>query len=111
MVSTLVDNVYDALLGADETVTRAPFTAGTAQAPQFESGATQVGLIAEHGFSAMVTVRRGSTTTSVLFDTGLSRRNGDQRRARGPGLSITPRGEAGLRRGCRDDQPSSSHGS
>jgi len=26
-------------------------------------------------------------------------------------LSITPRGEAGLRRGCRDDQPPSSHGS
>ena len=28
--------------------------------------------MAEHGFSALVTVRRGDTTTSVLFDTGLS---------------------------------------
>jgi 7,8-dihydropterin-6-yl-methyl-4-(beta-D-ribofuranosyl)aminobenzene 5'-phosphate synthase len=72
VVSTLVDNIYDALLGGDEAVTRAPFSAGTAQAPQFESGATQVGLIAEHGFSALVNVRRRSTTTSVLFDTGLS---------------------------------------
>lgn len=72
VVTTLVDNVYDALLDGNETVTRAPFTAGTAQAPQFESGATTVGLMAEHGFSALVTVRRGATTTSVLFDTGLS---------------------------------------
>jgi 7,8-dihydropterin-6-yl-methyl-4-(beta-D-ribofuranosyl)aminobenzene 5'-phosphate synthase len=71
VVTTLVDNVYDALLAGDEPVTRAPFTAGTAQAPQFESEATTVGLMAEHGFSALVTVRRGGTTTSVLFDTGL----------------------------------------
>jgi 7,8-dihydropterin-6-yl-methyl-4-(beta-D-ribofuranosyl)aminobenzene 5'-phosphate synthase len=72
VVTTLVDNVYDALLGGEETITRAPFAAGIAQAPQFESGATQVGLMAEHGFSALVTVRTGSTTTCVLFDTGLS---------------------------------------
>ena len=39
---------------------------------QVESGSTQVGLIAEHGFSPLVTVRRGGTTTSVLFDTRLS---------------------------------------
>ena len=30
------------------------------------------GLVAEHGFGALVTVRRGDRTTSVLFDTGLS---------------------------------------
>jgi 7,8-dihydropterin-6-yl-methyl-4-(beta-D-ribofuranosyl)aminobenzene 5'-phosphate synthase len=72
VVTTLVDNVYDALLGGQETITRAPFAAGMAQAPQFESGTTRVGLMAEHGFSALVSVRTGSTTTSVLFDTGLS---------------------------------------
>src|SRR5258707_806823 len=72
VVTTLVDNVYDALLTGDNTITRAPLAAGTAQAPQFEPGVTNVGLIAEHGFSALVTVRRGDTTTSVLFDTGLS---------------------------------------
>jgi 7,8-dihydropterin-6-yl-methyl-4-(beta-D-ribofuranosyl)aminobenzene 5'-phosphate synthase len=72
VVTTLVDNVYDALLAGDGAVTRAPFRVGTAQAPQFESGTTRVGLMAEHGFSALVTVRRGGTTTSVLFDTGLS---------------------------------------
>jgi 7,8-dihydropterin-6-yl-methyl-4-(beta-D-ribofuranosyl)aminobenzene 5'-phosphate synthase len=72
LVTTLVDNVYDALLTGDNTITRAPFAAGTAQAPQFEPGTTHVGLMAEHGFSALVTVRHGDTTTSVLFDTGLS---------------------------------------
>src|SRR5262249_1252327 len=72
VVTTLVDNVYDALLTSDDTITRAPIAAGTAQAPQFEPGRTNVGLMAEHGFSALVTVRRGDTTTSVLFDTGLS---------------------------------------
>ena len=59
VVTTLVDNVYDALLPGDDTITRAPLAAGTAQAPQFESGRTKVGLMAEHGFSALVTVRRG----------------------------------------------------
>ena len=72
VVTTLVDNVYDALLTSDDTITRAPLATGTAQAPQFEPGRTNVGLMAEHGFSALVTVRRGDTTTSVLFDTGLS---------------------------------------
>ena len=71
-ITTLVDNVYDALLPGDERTSRAPFSAGTAAAPQFEGGRTAVGLVAEHGFAALVTVRRADTTTSLLFDTGLS---------------------------------------
>jgi 7,8-dihydropterin-6-yl-methyl-4-(beta-D-ribofuranosyl)aminobenzene 5'-phosphate synthase len=71
-VTTLVDNVYDALLTGDERTCRTSFRAGTAIAPQFEGGRTAVGLVAEHGFAALVTVRRGATTTSLLFDTGLS---------------------------------------
>jgi 7,8-dihydropterin-6-yl-methyl-4-(beta-D-ribofuranosyl)aminobenzene 5'-phosphate synthase len=72
VITTLVDNVYDALLTSDGRTTRAPFSAGHAQAPQFETGSTTVGLMAEHGFSALVSVRRGTTTTTLLFDTGLS---------------------------------------
>jgi len=72
VITTLVDNVYDALLTADERTTRAPFSAGRARAPQFETGSTTVGLMAGHGFSALVSVRRGGTTTTLLFDTGLS---------------------------------------
>ena len=49
VVTTLVDNVYDALLTSDDTITRAPLAAGTARAPQFEPGRTNVGLMAEIG--------------------------------------------------------------
>ncbi len=72
VVTTLVDNVFDALLAGDERATRVSFGVGRADAHQFEAGETAVGLRAEHGFSALVTVRRGGTTTSLLFDTGLS---------------------------------------
>ncbi|HEY0817018.1 MAG TPA: MBL fold metallo-hydrolase [Pseudonocardia sp.] len=71
-VTTLVDNVYDALLTSDDRIGRAPFGVARVAAPQFEGGSTTVGLVAEHGFAALVTVRRGDTTTTLLFDTGLS---------------------------------------
>jgi 7,8-dihydropterin-6-yl-methyl-4-(beta-D-ribofuranosyl)aminobenzene 5'-phosphate synthase len=43
VVTTLVDNVYDALLPGDDTITRAPFAAGTARAPQSSRGAPPSG--------------------------------------------------------------------
>ncbi len=72
VVTTLVDNVFDALLPADAHTTRASFGVGRVAAPQFDGGSTAAGLRAEHGFSALVTVRRDTTSTTVLFDTGLS---------------------------------------
>ncbi len=87
VITTLVDNVYDAVLADDGRTTRAPFSIGPAQAPQFEAGATTVGLMAEHGFSALVRVRRGTTTTTLLLllvDTGLS-----------PGAMLTNAGRPG----------------
>ena len=71
LVTTLVDNTFDALLPSDDRVTRPSFI-GRVAAEQFESGGTVVGLRAEHGFAALVTVRRAGTTTSLLFDTGIS---------------------------------------
>jgi 7,8-dihydropterin-6-yl-methyl-4-(beta-D-ribofuranosyl)aminobenzene 5'-phosphate synthase len=72
VVTTLVDNVFDALLPPGPGVSRVSFGVGTAPAPQFESGSTVTGLVAEHGFAALVTVRRGDRTSTVLFDTGVS---------------------------------------
>ncbi len=73
VITTLVENVYDALLmDNSERVRRTGFQAGIVEAPQFEEGSTTAGLRAEHGFSALVTVRRGDTETRLLFDTGLS---------------------------------------
>ncbi|HEV7788422.1 MAG TPA: MBL fold metallo-hydrolase [Pseudonocardia sp.] len=71
-ITTLVDNSFDALLTGDERVTRPGTGAARVDAPQFENGTTTVGLVAEHGFAALVTVRRGERETTLLFDTGLS---------------------------------------
>lgn len=71
-ITTLVDNVFDALLTSDDRTRRVSFGAGVVSAPQFEGGRTTAGLVAEHGFSALVTIRKGGTSTSLLFDTGLS---------------------------------------
>ena len=73
VITTLVDNSYDALMGDIGPARRAPFPAvAGVPAPQFEEGRTYPGLIAEHGFSALVTTRRGATAHTVLFDTGVS---------------------------------------
>jgi 7,8-dihydropterin-6-yl-methyl-4-(beta-D-ribofuranosyl)aminobenzene 5'-phosphate synthase len=73
VVTTLVDNSYDALMGSTDSVRRAPISRmPEVSAPQFTGGQTSAGMIAEHGFSALVTTRRGTTTHTVLFDTGVS---------------------------------------
>jgi 7,8-dihydropterin-6-yl-methyl-4-(beta-D-ribofuranosyl)aminobenzene 5'-phosphate synthase len=76
-VTTLVDNSFDALLvssglASSGDVVRPPFGVGLVTAPQFTGGRTSAGLRAEHGFSALVTVRRGTTRSMLLFDTGIS---------------------------------------
>jgi 7,8-dihydropterin-6-yl-methyl-4-(beta-D-ribofuranosyl)aminobenzene 5'-phosphate synthase len=71
-ITTLADNVFDALLASAPGVTRAPMNCGAVQAPQYTGGTTMAGLRAEHGFSALVNVRRGSSDTTLLFDTGVS---------------------------------------
>ncbi|MFA1546586.1 MBL fold metallo-hydrolase [Actinomadura chokoriensis] len=72
-IVTLVDNVYDALLTSDERTHRAGSGAGAVAAPLFEEGRTFTGMVAEHGFAALVTVRRAGRSTTLLFDTGRSR--------------------------------------
>lgn len=71
-ITVLMDNTYDALLVGDRRAGRAGFGAANARAGQFDEGVTAVGLLAEHGFSALVTVRREERETSLLFDAGLS---------------------------------------
>ncbi|GLY73687.1 MBL fold metallo-hydrolase [Actinoallomurus iriomotensis] len=71
-IVTLVDNVFDGLLTGDERTRRPPMGMGMVAAPQFEGGRTPAGMIAEHGFSALVRVRRAGRVTTLLFDTGLS---------------------------------------
>src|ERR1700690_363105 len=71
-VTTMVDNTFDALLAPSAGVTRTPMGAGRVAAGQFAGEQTLAGLRAEHGFSALVTVRSGNTSSTLLFDTGAS---------------------------------------
>jgi 7,8-dihydropterin-6-yl-methyl-4-(beta-D-ribofuranosyl)aminobenzene 5'-phosphate synthase len=71
-ITTMVDNTYDALLPSTDGISRTGMGAGRVPARQFEGGEAIVGLRAEHGFSALVTVRSGGATTTLLFDTGAS---------------------------------------
>jgi 7,8-dihydropterin-6-yl-methyl-4-(beta-D-ribofuranosyl)aminobenzene 5'-phosphate synthase len=73
VITTLVDNSYDALLRDDGPARRRSFgDVPPVKAPLFEEGATSPGLVAEHGFAALVTVRRGDHSHTLLFDTGIS---------------------------------------
>ena len=71
-VTTMVDNTFDALLVSADGVSRPGRGAGRVPAGQFTDGETAAGLRAEHGFSALVTVRSGDTSSTLLFDTGAS---------------------------------------
>ena len=62
-VLVLVDNVSDALLASSEVARRPPPTLDPA--PEH--------LLAEHGYSLLVTVERGGARKSILYDAGLSR--------------------------------------
>ena len=73
VITTLVDNSYDGLMVNMGPAFRTPMPlAARARSPLFEQGETVPGLVAEHGFSALVTVRRGDDSHTLLFDTGVS---------------------------------------
>ncbi len=63
-ILTLLDNSIDLLLASTERVQRLPLP---------PDALTREGLVAEHGFAALVTVRAGGNSESLLFDTGLSK--------------------------------------
>jgi 7,8-dihydropterin-6-yl-methyl-4-(beta-D-ribofuranosyl)aminobenzene 5'-phosphate synthase len=64
-LTTLLDNTIDALLASTDTVKRAPRDAVL--------GGPKSRLRAEHGFSTLVTVVKGASRHSLLFDAGLTR--------------------------------------
>jgi 7,8-dihydropterin-6-yl-methyl-4-(beta-D-ribofuranosyl)aminobenzene 5'-phosphate synthase len=71
-VTTMIDNSFDALLASADGVSRVSIGTGRVAAPQFTDGETITGLRAEHGFAALVTVRSGNASSTLLFDTGAS---------------------------------------
>ena len=71
-VTTMVDNTFDALLASADGVS--PDAGGRRAGRRTAVRGRQAiaGLRAEHGFSALVTVRTGNTSSTLLFDTGAS---------------------------------------
>ena len=64
-VTILVDNSLDILLPSDDVAQRAPLRYDWSDREQ---------LIAEHGYSLLLTVHREGRSESVLYDAGLGRR-------------------------------------
>ncbi|MDN5914121.1 MAG: MBL fold metallo-hydrolase [Pseudonocardia sp.] len=87
-ITVLSDNSYDALLGGTGVATRAGLGASArVPADQYLGGQGLTGLVAEHGFSAVVRTRRGDREHTLLFDTGISP---DGMAANGRRLSVDP---------------------
>ena len=73
IVTMLMDNSYDGLIGDMGPATRNGLVrTPTAHSAVMLDGETRPGLVAEHGFSALVTVRSGDRSHTLLFDTGVS---------------------------------------
>src|SRR3990172_5459475 len=78
-VRVLMDNQCDLLLRGDERAKRPPFARADAErppllveAPLFLDPRLPDMLIAEHGYSLLVSATRAGRTRHVMFDAGLS---------------------------------------
>lgn len=63
-VTILVDNFVDLLMAGSDRVERAPMASNWSEREQ---------LIAEHGYSALLTIKENGTTRNVLYDAGLGK--------------------------------------
>ncbi|MBT8226542.1 MAG: MBL fold metallo-hydrolase [Dactylosporangium sp.] len=72
-ITVLVDNTYDSLATDTGPARRAGLSRiARIPATHFVGGSTMPGLRAEHGFAALVTVRRGASSRALLLDTGIT---------------------------------------
>jgi 7,8-dihydropterin-6-yl-methyl-4-(beta-D-ribofuranosyl)aminobenzene 5'-phosphate synthase len=70
-ITVLVDNVTDSLLADMGPAKRAPMRSDSqVPASMLVGERTDDALLAEHGFSALVTIAKGESETRVLFDAG-----------------------------------------
>jgi 7,8-dihydropterin-6-yl-methyl-4-(beta-D-ribofuranosyl)aminobenzene 5'-phosphate synthase len=73
VVTTLMDNVTDVFMPDQGPARRPPLMSGCRQsAATLEGGDVASALIAEHGFSVLVTVSKNDTEHQILFDAGVS---------------------------------------
>jgi 7,8-dihydropterin-6-yl-methyl-4-(beta-D-ribofuranosyl)aminobenzene 5'-phosphate synthase len=72
-VTTLMDNVTDVFMPNQGPARRAPLVSGMRQpAVTMDGREVPDGLVAEHGFSVLVTVTKGGRVHRILYDAGCS---------------------------------------
>src|SRR5713101_3061198 len=72
-IVSLMDNVTDVFMPDQGPARRADFVVGARRDCGVMAGGTVPdALVAEHGFSMLITVRKGDRTHRILFDTGIS---------------------------------------
>lgn len=71
-VTTIIDNAADLLAPATARAREATYLQPRRPSPLMEDGQAFDGLVAEHGYSALVEIHRGSRVSTVLYDAGLS---------------------------------------
>ena len=71
-VTTLMDNVTDVFMPDQGPARRPGPPGGRRPVATMEGGEAFEALLAEHGFSALVTVTKNGTAHRILFDTGVS---------------------------------------
>jgi 7,8-dihydropterin-6-yl-methyl-4-(beta-D-ribofuranosyl)aminobenzene 5'-phosphate synthase len=71
-VTTIMDNSADLLGARGGKPLRAALKGPRIDSPVMEGGKAIDALIGEHGYSALVEVRRGDHTSTVLYDAGLT---------------------------------------
>jgi 7,8-dihydropterin-6-yl-methyl-4-(beta-D-ribofuranosyl)aminobenzene 5'-phosphate synthase len=73
-ITTLIDNVSDATLANVGPAKRPPLGGGSSTIATgfLEGGQAPDALLAEHGFSALVTVTKAGRSRKVLFDAGIT---------------------------------------
>ncbi|HTZ93663.1 MAG TPA: MBL fold metallo-hydrolase [Streptosporangiaceae bacterium] len=73
VVTTLIDNVTDTLMTDSGPARRVRLGSGPARTARLMAdGKVGEGLVAEHGFSALVTISKAGREHTFLFDTGAS---------------------------------------
>jgi 7,8-dihydropterin-6-yl-methyl-4-(beta-D-ribofuranosyl)aminobenzene 5'-phosphate synthase len=73
VITTLIDNVTDIFMPDQGPAQRGAASRGPSRAAAvMEDGSVPDGLVAEHGFSALVTITKGSREHRLLFDAGPS---------------------------------------
>lgn len=72
MITTVIDNSADLLAAAAGRARRATFGGPRLASPLMVEGEALEGLVAEHGYSALVELRRGEQSHTILYDAGLS---------------------------------------